>query len=71
MIVVDTNIIGYLYLNNAHSPQAEQTLRKDSLWATPYLWRSELRNVLAHYLRRNLLAPTDAQLILDEALHLM
>ena len=71
MIVVDTNIIGYLYLNSDRSAQAEQVLRKDPQWAAPLLWRSELRNVLALYMRRDLLSLQDAQQIMDEATTLM
>ena len=71
MIVVDTNIIGYLYLTSDHSLHAEQALRKDPVWAAPLLWRSEFRNVLAFYIRKNLLGLTEAQHIMEEALSLM
>jgi predicted nucleic acid-binding protein len=71
MIVVDTNIIGYLYLHSERSTQAEQALRRDPHWAAPLLWRSELRNVLALYLRRKLLSLEDACRIMDEAMSLM
>jgi predicted nucleic acid-binding protein len=71
MIVVDSNIIGYLYLNSARSSQAEQALRKDPQWAAPLLWRSEFRNVLALYIRKRLLSLETAQKIMDEAVSLM
>lgn len=71
MIVVDTNVIGYLYLTSDHSTQAEQALLKDPLWAAPVLWRSELRSVLTLYIRKKLLSLADAQQVMDEALHLM
>ena len=71
MIVVDTNVIGYLYLSSERSSQAEQALRRDPQWAAPLLWRSELRNVLALYMRRDLLSLRDARLIMDEATSLM
>jgi predicted nucleic acid-binding protein len=32
MIVVDTNVIGYLYLTSDRSAQAEQAFRKDPHW---------------------------------------
>lgn len=67
MIVVDTNIIGYLFLSSNRSPLSEQALLKDSLWAAPRLWRSEMRNVLALYIRKDLLSLADTQQIMTEA----
>ena len=71
MIVVDTNIIGYLYLSSERSGQAEQALLKDAEWVAPILWKSELRNVLAQYLRRGILSFADVVHIMDEATGLM
>ncbi len=52
MIVVDTNVIAYLWLPGARTAAAERLLKKDSDWNAPLLWRSEFRNVLAGCLRR-------------------
>lgn len=52
MIVVDTNVIAYLWLPGTHSMRAERLLGYDPEWAAPLLWRSELRNVVAGFLRR-------------------
>ena len=52
MIVVDTNILAYLYLPTDQSASAEALLASDPDWAVPVLWRSEFRNILAGYLRR-------------------
>ncbi len=71
MIVVDTNIIGYLYLASDRSAEAEKALLKDPFWVAPLLWRSELCNVLALYLRKNLLNLEDAKSIMQDALSLM
>ena len=50
MIVVDSNIIGYLYLKSERSSQVERVLRKDAQWAAPLLWRSNgVRLALLHY----------------------
>ncbi len=50
MIVVDTNIITYLFLPTDYTEQAEQLFRQARMWTAPVLWRSEFRNVLAHYI---------------------
>ncbi len=71
MIVVDTNIIAYLYLASERSEEAEKALLKDADWAAPLLWRSELRNVLAQYVKRGRLSFEDAVRIMDEAAALM
>ena len=71
MIVVDTNIIGYLFLTSDKSALAEEALLKDAQWAAPMLWRSELRNVLAHYMRKDLLSLNDAREIMTAATDLM
>ncbi len=52
MIVVDTNVLAYLYLPSEHTAAAESLLERDPEWAAPILWRSEFRNILAGYLRR-------------------
>ena len=71
MIVVDTNVIGYLYLTSERSSQAEVALLKDSGWVAPLLWRSEFRNVLALYIRKSILSLDDALRIMEEASTLM
>ncbi|MGE0387512.1 MAG: type II toxin-antitoxin system VapC family toxin [Gammaproteobacteria bacterium] len=55
MIVVDSNIVAYLYLQGDHTEKAEALLESDPDWAAPLLWRSEFRNILAGYLRRKML----------------
>jgi len=67
MIVVDTNIISYLYISGDRSQQSEHLLSFDSNWAAPILWRSEFRNVLAQYLRKNLLKMDEILLIIQQA----
>jgi predicted nucleic acid-binding protein len=55
MIVVDSNILAYLYLPGEFTEAAEAWLVRDPEWAAPLLWRSEFRNILAGYLRRGML----------------
>ncbi len=52
MIVVDSNILAYLYLPGDRTAAAEALLEQDPEWAVPTLWRSEFRNILAGYMRR-------------------
>lgn len=56
MLVVDTNIVAYLYLDPNHTQLLQTLLQRDQDWIAPSLWRSELRNVLALYLRKGLLS---------------
>jgi predicted nucleic acid-binding protein len=71
MIVVDTNIIGYLFLSSEQSFLAERALQKDNEWAAPILWRSEFRNVLTLYVRKDIIKLEQAQFIMNGALKLL
>ena len=67
MIVVDTNIIAYLYLPGEYTAAAEALLERDPEWAAPVLWRSEFRNILAGHLLRKALAFEQAKNLQQEA----
>jgi predicted nucleic acid-binding protein len=56
MIVVDSNVVAYLYLPGEFTAAAEKLLQREPDWAAPLLWRSELRNILALYMRKGLLS---------------
>jgi predicted nucleic acid-binding protein len=71
VIVVDTNVIAYLFLEGEQTQQAEAVYQQDPEWVAPYLWRSEFRNVLALYLRQGYLCLEDAIGIYQEAETLM
>lgn len=71
MIVVDTNIISYFYLNSDYSLIAEQTFKKDPVWAAPLLWKSEFKNVLTFYLRKKIIALPEAIEIFESAEELL
>ena len=71
MIVVDTNVIGYLYLSGEQSILAERALQKDNEWAAPILWRSEFCNILTLYMRKDILKLEQAQQIMNSALKLL
>ena len=71
MIVVDTNVLAYLYLPGDHTAAAEALLERDPNWAAPILWRSEFRNILAGYVRRKDIAFEQAMSLQLEAESLM
>lgn len=71
MIVVDTNILAYLYLPGDLTDNAEKLLQQEPEWAAPILWRSEFRNVLTGYLRRSCLTLNQVRAIQQEAESLM
>ena len=55
MIVADTNTVAYLYLPTEHTDDVVALLNTDPHWIAPLLWRSEFRNVLAMYVRKNII----------------
>ena len=67
MIVVDTNILAYLYLPGDFTQQAEALLAQDADWVAPTLWRSEFRNILAGFMRRGTLTFEQAYAIQRES----
>lgn len=67
MIVVDSNILAYLYLPGDFSARAEALLEQEPEWSAPPLWRSEFRNILLGYLRRGALSLEQAIDIQREA----
>lgn len=71
MIVVDSNVLAYLYLPGEYTAIAETLLEHDPDWAAPLLWRSEFRNVLAGYMRRGDLTFVQACSLQREAESLM
>lgn len=64
MIVADTNMLAYLYVDGLNNQAARQLLLRDPGWAAPVLWRSELRNTLINCFKGGLIG-------LDEALRIM
>lgn len=62
MIVVDTNLMIYLFVRGPRTPEAEAVLQRDLAWAAPLLWRSEFRNTLIGLVRRG-------DVLMAEALH--
>lgn len=71
MIVVDVNVLAYLHIQGDHTHDAEEALLRDPDWAAPRLWRSEFRNILILYVRRQVMTISDARQLAHNALQLM
>lgn len=67
MIVADTNLLIYLYVQGQRTEESEAVLQQDAVWAAPLLWRSEFRNVLIGLVRTDALQLEEALAIIDEA----
>lgn len=67
MIVIDSNVLAYLYLPGEQTASAEALLEQDAEWAAPILWRSEFRNILAGYMRRKAITFEQANSLQREA----
>lgn len=55
MIVVDTNILVYFYVQGNQSKLVTELFLQDSDWIAPSLWLSEFRNTMMLYKRKDLL----------------
>jgi predicted nucleic acid-binding protein len=71
MIVVDTNVISYLFIAGDLTGHAQSAFLKDPKWISPILWRSEFRNVLAVYLHKKIMSLEHALNLIEEAERLM
>lgn len=71
MIVVDTNVISYLFLRGERSESIDRLYSRDGDWIAPRLWIDEFLNVLATHERLERLGPGDAVSILNDALALL
>jgi predicted nucleic acid-binding protein len=67
MIVVDVNVLAYLLIPGQYTARAETLFLSDPHWAAPRLWRSEFRNVLATYVRADLMNLADASVLYQRA----
>lgn len=67
MIVSDTNLLIYLYVQGQRTEESEAVLRRDPVWIAPLLWRSEFRNSLIGLVRKDVLSLGEALSIVDEA----
>lgn len=71
MIVADTNLIAYLLLPGDHTVKVQQFYLREPDWAAPFLWRSELINVLVTYHRVKRLDLAICEQLMEEAERIM
>jgi predicted nucleic acid-binding protein len=51
VIVADSNVAAYYWINGPLTNVAQQVWLRDPEWHVPLLWRSEMRGILTGYLR--------------------
>ena len=71
MIVVDTNILAHLFIENERTPIAQAVHIKDRHWIAPALWRHEFLNILAMHIRFKGVRLADATRVWEEAIVMM
>lgn len=67
MIVVDSNVVAYCWLNGPRTALAQRLRVADPDWHLPLLWRSELRSALAGYCRAGHLMWQEARRVMSAA----
>ena len=67
MIVVDANVLIYLWLKESYADTAAALLANDPQWIVPALWRSEFRNAVIGALRRKTISRQTALAAIDGA----
>lgn len=71
MIVVDTNVLVYLFVAGPKTQLARLLLERDPAWLLPPLWRHEFHNVMATHVQTKRLSPSQATLLWQQALDLL
>jgi predicted nucleic acid-binding protein len=66
VIVVDSNVIAYCWLNSPMTGLAQRVRVKDPDWQVPVLWRSEMRSILTGYLRDGSLSAAQARRVMRQ-----
>ncbi len=65
MIVIDSNVIAYCWINGPLTRIAQRVRVADPDWHAPILWRSEMRSILTGYLRDGSLSAAQIARILS------
>jgi predicted nucleic acid-binding protein len=67
MIVADANLIAYLLIPGDKNDEADAMLARDPEWAVPLICRSEVRNILTLYMRRQQMSLSQALGTMEKA----
>jgi len=67
VIVVDSNIIAYCWVNGPLTGLAQRVRVREPQWHVPILWRSEMRSILTGYLRDGSLSRPQIGRIMEAA----
>jgi predicted nucleic acid-binding protein len=65
VIVVDSNVIAYCWINGSRTSVAHRVRLSDAEWHSPILWRSELRSILTGYMRQGSIDVALATAVMD------
>jgi predicted nucleic acid-binding protein len=71
VIVVDTNIIIHFWTDTIETQLAHDLFKTDPAWRVPALWRSELRNAVALFMRHKSLPLNAAKELVQAAEEMM
>jgi len=66
VIVVDTNILIHFWLPTDRNELIDELYIKDSIWIAPLLWKSEFRNVILLYLRKEIIHEAAAHSLMEK-----
>jgi len=67
MIVVDNNVVVYLFVDGPYRDEVRALFLHDPVWLVPPLWQSEFCNVMLGYIRRDDIALDTAIVYFQEA----
>jgi predicted nucleic acid-binding protein len=67
VIVADSNLVAYLLIPGDKSALADAIFQKDPEWAVPIICRSEVRNILTLYMRREGMTLSQAKETMERA----
>lgn len=71
MIVSDTNLLVHFWLHGTEYDLASKIREKETEWIAPSLWKSEFRNTLSLYLRKNIITFEEMITIMNSVENMM